>query len=54
MKHPDSTVDVRGTDDHEISYVPLVNAGSVSLNTSDGVIIMMCQHAHNGKNKSIH
>ena len=53
-KHPDSTVDVRGIDDHEIASIPLVTTGGVTLTTSGEVIVIMHQHACHGKNKTIH
>ena len=53
-KHPDMTVDVSVIDNHEITSIPLVTSGSVSLTTSGEVIIIMHKHAHRGKKKTIH
>ena len=51
-KHLDRTVDVRGIDSHEITSMPIVNAGDVALFTSGEVIVIMHQHAHHLKNKN--
>ena len=52
-KHPDRTADVRDTENHEIVHIPLVTAGEFTLTTSGEVIIIIHQHAHHGKNKTI-
>ena len=53
-KHPYTTVDVRGIDNHEIAYIPLVTSGGVALTISGELIIIMHQCACHGKNKTIH
>ena len=53
VKHPDRTVDILGVDNHEITSVTLVTTGGVILTTLDEVILIIHQHAHHGKNKTI-
>ena len=50
-RHLDRTADVRRICNHEIKYVHLVTAGRVALSTSGEVIVIMHQHAYDGKNQ---
>jgi hypothetical protein len=52
-KYPDRTADVHGIDNHDITSIPLVTAGGVTLTNSGEVIVIMYQHACHGKNKTI-
>ena len=40
-KHPDSTVGIRGIDNHEIIAIKLVTAGGVTLTTAEEVVAIM-------------
>ena len=51
---PDHKVDIRGVDNHEITAMPLVTAGGVTSTITGKVIVIVNQHAHHGKNKTIH
>ena len=53
-KYPHRTTDVRGIHNHEITSVPLVTAGGVTLSTSGEVIVITSQRPYYGKNKTIH
>ena len=53
-KHPDRNVEIRGIDNHEITSIPLVTAGGITLTTSDEVTLIMHHHACHGKNNTIH
>ena len=53
-KYPDRTVDVRYINNLETTSIPLVTTGGVTLTTSGELIVIMHQHAHHGKNKTIH
>jgi hypothetical protein len=53
-RHPHRAVDVRGVDDHEITYVPIVTAGAIARSQRGEVIFMMNQHAcHPQQGRSI-
>ena len=52
--HPDLKVDIRGIDNHQISDIPLVTAGGVTTNVTGEVIVIMHQHVHHSKNKTIY
>ena len=52
--HPDRKVYVRDIDNHQISAITLVTAGGVTTTTTGEVIVITHQHAHHGKNKTIH
>ena len=52
--HSDRKVEIHGVDNHHISVIPLVTAGGVTKTITGEVIVIMQQHACNGKNKIIH
>ena len=52
--HPDRKVEIYGIDNHNITSIPLVTAEVVTSTIKGEVIVMMNQHAHYGKNKTIH
>ena len=51
--NPDLKVDTCGTENHQISAIPLVTAGGVTTTTTGKVIVIMHQLACHGKNKTI-
>ena len=52
--HPDHKVDIRSIDNHQISIIPLVNAGGVTTTTTGEVIVIMHQPLCHSKTKTIH
>ena len=47
-------VDIRGIDDYQVSAINLVTSGGITTTITGEVIIIMHQHVHHVKNKTIH
>ena len=52
--HPDNMVGIRGIDNHQISVIPIVTSGGVTITITGKVIVIMNQCPCHGKNKTIH
>ena len=51
--YPDSKVEIRGADNHHVSVILLVTTGGATTTIIGEVIVIMYQHACNGKNTTI-
>ena len=52
--HSDRKVDIRGIDNHETTSILMVTAGGATLAITGEVTLIVLQHAHHGKNETIH
>ena len=48
------SVNIRGIDNHQLTNIPIVTAGGVTMTQHGEVIIILHQYAYTGKGKSIH
>ena len=52
--HPDRRVDIRGTDNHEITSIPIVTTGGFTRTTTYDVIMVLHQCAYYSKGTTFH
>ena len=53
--HADRKFDIHGTDDHDVTSIPMVTSGGVVSTITGKIVVIIHQHTCNGKKKiSIH